>query len=397
MEDFTGSVFGSYKLLEMVGSGGFANVYRAVHIWLGTPAAVKVLNIYVNPRDKEAVRRSLQEALIANHLRHRNIIPILDCNIQHGIPYIVMPYIKNGSLRQVHGQHVRLPWDTIIDYIGQVTAALTLMHSHKLIHQDVKPENMLLDDNGNILLSDFATVAFIEHTGPHYSHVPVGTVSYMAPERFTEGIQTPASDVYSLGIVVYEWLIGRPPFSGTHSEIAYKHLYAPVPTRHMKAMGIEPAIQRVLLKALAKNPLDRYQSALELYEALKNASSVGNYSKRKRLRRWLCKNRQSVKWTEMPIIFVTSLFISPLLSVGCYLLGVSIGTDVLIWQISLGIFSHFGSLIRKNWLAFGFSFTSLTVAIIIGFLAHLWLVFCFIFPGLLLISALIGLLKGQQA
>lgn len=393
--DFTGKVFGSYKLLALVGWGGYANVYRGVHFWLRTPVAVKVLNIQVDPRDREAVRQSLQEALIANYLKHAHIIQILDCGIQHGIPYIVMPYMQNGSLRQVHGQHAQLPWDTIIDYVRQVTKALTFIHSRNLIHQDVKPENMLLADDGTLLLSDFGTAGFIESTGTHYPQAPIGTVSFMAPERFTDAVQTPASDVYSLGMVVYLWLTGDLPFHGTKSEIIDKHLYTPLPTRPLTAMGIDPAIQRVLLTALAKNPRDRYQSVLEFYKALKNAKMAADQTQRvPTTRRRTRPNRRLFRWGEMSIIFFLSMFTSPLPPVVCYIRGVQIGTDVLIWLICLSLLSFLGILICKNWLALRFVFAAFAVAVVISFLTQSWPIFCLAFYSSLLLSTITGFLKG---
>ena len=397
MLDFTGKVFGSYKLLRFIGHGGYATVYEAVHIWLGEHVAVKVLNMRVNPRNTQEVRKSLSEALIANRLKHPHIIPIIDCNIQNGIPYIVMPYVKNGSLRRVHAEGVPLPLDTVIGYVRQIAETLTFVHSHNLIHQDVKPENMLLGDNGNILLSDFGTVGFIQNTGPHAPSELIGTVGFMAPERFTNDIQTPASDVYSLGVVVYKWLTGRLPFTGTASEIALKHVHAPPSTRPLHAQGIDLAIQRVLLKALAKNPRNRYQSAVEFYQALRAATRGADQPRHMPQGRQAHPNRMLFGWVDMSIIVAISMFLSPLPSLILYIRGVPLETDIPIWLICLPLLLIVGVLIRKNRLALQFILADFAVAVMIGLFAQSLVLFCFVLPGLLLISAFIGLLRGDHA
>lgn len=394
MMDFTGKIFGSYRLHKLIGSGGYADVYEAVHVVLRRRAAIKVLRVRVNPQDIQAVRKSLNEALVVNKLKHPHIIPILDCNIQYGFPYIVMPYIKNGSLRQIYGEGARLSWNSMIDYVRQIAETLTFVHSHNLVHQDVKPENMLLGDNGCILLCDFGTVSFIQYTGVHASQECVGTVGYMAPERFTGDLQTPATDVYSLGVVVYSWLTGRLPFTGSASEVVLKHLHAPPPIQPLQALGIDPAVQRVLLKALAKNPRKRFQSAMEFYKALRNA-------KRSSIQRQCIQQghrthpgRSLFRWEEMSCIVATGMLLSFLLAAAFYICGVELRTDLTISLICLSLFLLGGVSIRKNWLALQVIFTNYTVAIMIGILAQSLASFCLALPILLLISAFIGFFKG---
>ncbi len=399
MTDYSGKVFGSYKLLRPIGSGGNADVYEARHIWLKNHVAVKVLNIRVNPRDSQAVRKSLREALIANRLRHPHIIPILDCNVQNGIPYIVMPLVRNGALSQVYGREICLPWDTLIDYIRQATEALTALHAQGFIHGDIKPQNLLLQENGNLLLGDFGTVAFIQHTTGHSQEAHNGTIAYMAPERFTNGKQTPASDVYSLGIVTYQWLAGRLPFTGSTPEIMFKHLYAPVPIRPLHALGIDPAIQQVLLKALAKNPRDRYQSAIQFYEALKEAGKMAAQS----LRQAQPQGRQSnsakrlFRWLEMTVILMTSMLVSFLPGIVLYIKGVAPGTGVPISLVCMFLLLSSGSLVRKNWLTLKFTFADFAVALMFGIITQSLTIFYVMLPLLLLISAIFSFWRGYRA
>jgi serine/threonine protein kinase len=386
MTDFTGKIFGSYKLLHVIGRGGYASVYEAVHTWLGTHVAVKILDIHVNPRNIRAIRRSLKEALIANYLKHPHIIPILDCNIHHGIPYIVMPYMKNGSLCQVYPEGVPLPWATIIEYVRQVAETLTFIHANNFIYQDVKPENMLVGDDGSIFLSDFGTVIFIQKTHLYYPQMLIGTVRYMAPERFTNIAPTPASDIYSLAVVVFEWLTGEPPFLGSTLELIRQHRFVIPSTKRMTELYINPAIQHVLLKALAKNPFDRYQSAAEFFVDLESAGRMPE--------QLITKDKLVDKWVEMSFIFTICLYISVFLGVGLYFADARLVIDLLIIQVCLVLLPILSALIRKNWLAIRFALVIPVIAGVIGFLLHSWLSSWWVLPISLIVSSIFGLLHG---
>src|SRR2546426_529808 len=162
MMNFSGHTFGHYYLQERIGGGGYADVYKALDIFLRRHVAVKVLKARVNPNDLQDVLRNAQEARTAARLKHPHIVAIIDFNIQGDIPYIVMEYAKNGSLRHMYPRGEPLACETIIDYVWQITEALTFTHAHGIVHQDVKPENLLLSDNNEVLVSDFGTVAFIQ-------------------------------------------------------------------------------------------------------------------------------------------------------------------------------------------------------------------------------------------
>ena len=166
MTNFSGHYFRHYYLQKRIGSGGYADVYEALDIFLNGNVAVKVLKVQVDPNDLQAVLQNAREARIAASLVHPHIVSVIEFDIHNNIPFIVMEYAKNGSLRRIHHAGEPLLWETIIHYVQQVTEALTFIHNHGIIHQDVKPENMLLDNNHEILVSDFGTVAFIQNTGP---------------------------------------------------------------------------------------------------------------------------------------------------------------------------------------------------------------------------------------
>jgi len=274
----------------------------------------------------------------------------------------------------------------IMHYAWQITEALTFMHAHGIVHQDVKPENLLLGDSNEVLVSDFGTVAFIQQTGQQNAQACIGTPGYMAPERFTDDAPTPASDIYSLAVVVFEWLTGEALFSGSTPEIIRKHRFAIPSTKRMTTLGVAPALQRVLLKALAKNPPDRYQNVREFYTALVQAASVPDQP--------LMVDEQRAHWEKMSYIFMASLAASAVSGIGLYLLGVKAAIDVLVALVCLILLPLLSALLCKNWVAVRLALVIPVVAALPGLLLHSWLVFWCLLPISLLFCALIGLLRG---
>jgi len=232
--DRVGQQFGNYRLRRLLGQGGFAAVYLGEHIFLKSKAAIKLLHTSLTEREVEGF---LTEAQRLANLVHPNVVRVLDFAVETGTPFLVMEYAPNGSLRDMHPKGSRLPLDTVVSYVKQVSSALQYVHDNKLIHRDVKPENMLLGPHGNILLSDvgIAVVAHserswtAEHTG--------GTPPYRAPEQY-QGRPCRESDQYSLGIVVYEWLCGVRPFDGNDLALAHQHERVPPPSLREKVPGI---------------------------------------------------------------------------------------------------------------------------------------------------------------
>ena len=268
MADLAGRQLGNYRLLRLLGQGGFAEVYLAEHIHLKTQAAVKVLHANLADKDLEAF---LTEAQTVARLRHPSIIRVLEFGVDGGIPFLAMDYLPRGTLRARYPKGTRLPLATILPYVQHVAAALHYAHEYKLVHRDVKPENMLLDARDAVLLSDFGT-ATVAHNSQSYKREAVaGTVAYMAPEQL-RGQPRPASDQYALGVVVYEWLIGERPFRGSFSEIASQQLFAPPPSLRAKLPTLVPAVEEVVMRALAKNPKERYARVQDFADALERAS-----------------------------------------------------------------------------------------------------------------------------
>jgi serine/threonine protein kinase len=232
MKDRSGQQLGNYILIRKLGQGGFGEVWLGEHVHLKTQAALKLLHQVQLPSDEE--QKFCKEAAIIAKLEHPNIIRVLDYGIQESKsePFLVMEYAPKGSLRQLYPRGKILSPHHILFYVNQVASALQYAHEHKVIHCDIKPENMLLDESNKIRLSDFGIAVVYGTTPPPKTMDKLGTPSYMAPEQF-RGKPLPASDQYSLGIVVYGWLCGTLPFHGQLGELFHQHEKALIPTHDL--------------------------------------------------------------------------------------------------------------------------------------------------------------------
>lgn len=262
--DRIGQQFGNYRLLRSLGQGGFAEVYLGEHVHLGSRVAVKVLHTRLIEREQE---QFLREARTIASLDHPAIVRVLDCGVEHGVPFLIMTYAPYGSLRQLYPKGKRLPLSDILAYASSIASALSYAHDRKLIHRDIKPENILLGPRKEVLLSDFGIAVISSSSTSQSSATTAGTMAYMAPEQIMGKART-ASDQYALGIVIYEWLCGELPFQGTFLEVCTQHLYAPPPPLSEKDVTVAPALEKVVLKALAKEPAARFASIQEFAEAL---------------------------------------------------------------------------------------------------------------------------------
>jgi len=262
--DRIGQQFGNYRLVRFLGQGGFAEVYLGEHMHLKSQVAVKVLHTRLVARQQELF---LREARTIASLDHAGIVHVLDCGVEHGVPFLVMTYAPHGSLRQLYPDGTRLSIASILSYVRPIAAVLMYAHEHKLIHRDIKPENILLDGNKEVLLSDFGIAVVSSSTTSPDTKEVAGTISYMAPEQIM-GKPRAASDQYALGIIVYEWLCGELPFRGTFLEICTQHLYAPPPSLCEKTATVSPVLEKVVFKALAKEPYQRFASVQDFVDAL---------------------------------------------------------------------------------------------------------------------------------
>jgi eukaryotic-like serine/threonine-protein kinase len=257
MVDRVGQQLGNYRLVSLLGQGGYAEVYLGQHVRFKQQAAIKVLHAHLSEQEAEHFQ---QEAETIATLAHPGIIRVLDFDVQEGIPFLVMDYAPNGSLRQRYPKGSLVPLPVIISSVKQVAEALQFAHEQKFIHRDVKPENMLLGRRQEVLLSDFgiATIAHTTSSLNESAEGTSGTLAYMAPEQI-EGHPRRASDQYALAVVVYEWLCGERPFEGSVSELIAQQLSMPPLLLRERMPTIPPEVEQVVLRALAKDPKARLQ------------------------------------------------------------------------------------------------------------------------------------------
>ena len=270
MADCVGQKLGKYHLIRLLGKGGFGDVYLGQHVEDGTQAAIKVLH---EPLTNENIKEFVNEAGLCQLLRHESIVRLFDFGIRDDyIPFLAIEYAPNGSLANNYPRGTRIPLDTIITYVKPISAALQYAHDNRLIHRDVKPANFLIGTNGKVLLGDFGIAAIALSTRSQEQQREkqkvVGSWEYAAPEQFA-GRAVPASDQYSLAVVVYEWLCGDRPFHGNFDQLVVQHyhLNSPPPPLHEK-ISISPTVEQVIMKALAKNPEHRYESVETFANAL---------------------------------------------------------------------------------------------------------------------------------
>jgi ABC-type transport system substrate-binding protein/serine/threonine protein kinase len=268
--DRLGQQFGNYRLVSLLGQGGYAEVYLGQHVRFNQQAAIKVLHAHLSGVEAEHFQ---QEAETIATLAHPSIVRVLDFDVQEGVPFLVIDYAPNGTLRRRYPKGSLVPLPVIVSAVKQVADALQYAHEQKFIHRDVKPENMLLGRRQEVLLSDFgiATIAHSTSSLNVSAEGTSGTLAYMAPEQI-EGHPRPASDQYALGVVVYEWLCGERPFEGSVSEVMAQHLSMPPPSLRERMPATPSEVEQVVLRALAKDPKARFASVAEFATALEQAS-----------------------------------------------------------------------------------------------------------------------------
>jgi ABC-type transport system substrate-binding protein/serine/threonine protein kinase len=270
MVDRVGQQLGNYRLVSLLGQGGYAEVYLGQHVRLNQQVAIKVLHAHLTEQEAEHFQ---QEAQTIATLVHPGIVRVFDYDVQDGVPFLVIDYAPGGTLRHRYPKGSLVPLPVIVSCVRQVADALQYAHDQKFIHRDVKPENMLLGRRREVLLSDFgiATIAHSTSSLGVGAEGTSGTLAYMAPEQI-EGHPRPASDQYALGVVVYEWLCGERPFEGSVSEVMAQHLSVPPLPLHDRMPTIPAKIEQVVLQALAKDPKARYASVADFARALEQAS-----------------------------------------------------------------------------------------------------------------------------
>jgi serine/threonine-protein kinase len=271
MGDLEGRNLGPYRILEQVGAGGMATVYKAYHAGMDRYVAIKVLPEHL-ARDPNFRARFQREARTIARLEHRYILPVHDVGEEDGIPYFVMRYTDGGDFGDLIGKG-SLSLARAASLVGQVAEALAYAHRQGIIHRDIKPANILIGRDGDPLLTDFGIAKIYEDTLQLTSEgMLVGTPTYMAPEQLQGQPVDARADIYALGVVLYQALIGEPPFvAETPLAVMLMHIHNPLRPPRQSNPSIPEAIERVILRAMAKNPNDRFQTAGEMAEDLRTA------------------------------------------------------------------------------------------------------------------------------
>ena len=260
-----------YEIIKSIGEGGMANVYLAQDTILDRKVAIKVLRGDL-ANDEKFIRRFQREALSASSLSHPNIVEMYDVGEDSGNHYIVMEYIEGKTVKQLLKKRGALTLPEVIDIMIQLTSGLMCAHDSYIIHRDIKPQNVLILEDGRVKITDFGIAMALNSNELTQTNSVMGSVHYLPPEQANGSGSTIKSDIYSLGILMYELITGKLPFKGDNAvEIAIKQMKEPIPSICKDNAEIPQSIENIILKACAKNPKNRYDSAKEMHDDIKNA------------------------------------------------------------------------------------------------------------------------------
>jgi serine/threonine-protein kinase len=259
---------GRYRVLRRMGSGGMAHVYHALHAVLERPLVIKVLHQHL-ARDPEMRERFRREAEAASQLGHPHICAILDYGSLGDTVYIVMPFLAGGSLADILARDRTVQTAATASIGAQVAAALDYAHRRGIVHRDIKPDNILFDEDGHALITDFGIATARFHGRLTKTGRAMGTPHYMSPEQAMGKMVDGRSDLYAVGVMLYEMLLGFPPFDGADSySVGYKQVHELAVAPDVIDSRVPPALSAIVMKCLAKSPAERYQSGFELADAL---------------------------------------------------------------------------------------------------------------------------------
>lgn len=275
MADLTGKTLGRYRLVERLGRGGMAEVYKAYQPSMDRYVAIKVMHAYL-AEDEGFVGRFQREAKVIANLRHPHIVQAYDFDVEEDVYYLVQEFITGRTLkdrlRQANERGEQIPLTETARVFTAICSAIEYAHRQGCIHRDIKPDNIMFDADGRPVLTDFGISAIVGGTRFTATGAMIGTPAYMSPEQGKGELNDPRSDIYSLGVVLYEMVTGQVPFDAdTPFAVVLKHVNEALPMPSTIHPGLNPAVERVILKALAKDPEDRYQSALDLAQDLEEA------------------------------------------------------------------------------------------------------------------------------
>ena len=260
---------GRYKIQTLIGTGGMAAVYLAKDLILDRLVAIKVLRLDFR-QNNDAMRRFRREALSATQLTHPNIVGVYDVGQSQEMNYIVMEYVEGTDLKDYIRQRGALHPIEAVRIMMQIVSAIAAAHQNRIIHRDIKPQNILIDREGNVKITDFGIAVALSDTSLTQTNTLLGSVHYLSPEQARGGMATIQTDIYALGIVLYELLTGRVPFDGESAvSIALKHFQEPLPPVVNPTAMVPQSLENIVLKATAKDPMNRYRSCYEMFQDLK--------------------------------------------------------------------------------------------------------------------------------
>lgn len=277
MVNLIGQSLGRYNILEQLGEGGMAIVYKAYDTRLERDVAIKVIRteLFGQAIIERILKRFEREAKALAKLSHPNIVSVIDYGEHEGAPYLILVYLPGGTLKQLMGKPMR--WQDAAHLLSPVADALQYAHEHNVVHRDVKPSNILLTEKGQPMLTDFGIAKILDLEDGHTltgTGVGIGTAEYMAPEQAMGKDADARADIYSLGIVFYELITGRRPYvADTPMAVILKQVTDPLPSPKLYVPDLPQAVEKVITSALAKNPDDRYQDAETFSKALENLQS----------------------------------------------------------------------------------------------------------------------------
>lgn len=275
-----------YQIIGNIGSGGMANVFLAKDLILDREVAVKVLRFDFQ-NDQNAIRRFQREALAATELVHPNIVSVYDVGEENNQQYLVMEFVKGMDLKRYIQTQSPIAYEKVVDIMDQILSAVTLAHEHRIIHRDLKPQNILINEEGVVKITDFGIAIALSETSITQTNSMLGSVHYLSPEQARGSMATSQSDIYAMGIILFEMLTGSVPFDGESAvTIALKHFQDEIPSVHQFDGAIPQALENVVLKATAKNPEDRYKTTQEMQNDLNTALSLARANE--------------AKWTPLP-------------------------------------------------------------------------------------------------
>jgi len=336
MEDLTGKTIERYKIISELGRGGMAVVYRAVDTMLDRNVAIKVILAESDNKEKaqKLLKRFNREARTLARLSHPNIIKVLDYGEYDGMPYIVMEYISGGALKAMLGTPI--PYAQAATRLAPIARALQHAHQQKIIHRDVKPENILINESGQSMLTDFGILKLVEtdeSQGITGTGKMIGTPAYMSPEQIRGREVDGRADLYSLGVVFFEMITGRKPYNATSPiELSMQHLHDPIPKAKQYVRDLPPEVEQIIVKSMAKNPEDRYSSLGALAQDLeKLGGTTARTTGERRVVRTAeqAAPREEKKPNYIPLFVIAGLLV--LLGVGTVMFGqniISIPTKV---------------------------------------------------------------------